>query len=204
MQREEAQEALDLIREVVSKVHDETVLQNWGAVMIITGVLDLLAFGATQVLVDQGARTLPPYVLTWGIYLVASLGLNLAIRRRMGGSMTYVERHIWGNGVTFYVSAFCITAVNLSSLAVEDALVVIPAHLAVVGAVSFSFMALLDCRFFLYTALFFLVAGLLALWPAWGFAVLGVTWLVCLGIPGLQYLRARSRLLASGQITETV
>jgi hypothetical protein len=77
------------------------------------------------------------------------------------------------------------------------ALAVIPAHIAVVGAISFSFMALIDNRFFLYTGAFFAATVALGLWPQAGFAFLGVVWFLCLVVPGIQYVRERKRLLAS-------
>lgn len=41
MNRAEAEEALTLIRRVVNRVHDETVVQNWGTVMVVVGCMEL-------------------------------------------------------------------------------------------------------------------------------------------------------------------
>jgi hypothetical protein len=204
MNRAEAEEALALIRRVVNQVHDDTVLQNRGKVMVTMAVLDLITFGITQYLVSARIFHWFAYALVWGIYLILGLAANLSARMQMSGTMTYVERHVWGNGLTFYTASFAIAGLDLWFMNVHQALAVMPAHLAVIGAVSFAFMSLLANRYFLYTAAFFGIAGLLALWPDYGFAVLGVTWLVCLGIPGLQYTRERSRLLATGRYTEIV
>ena len=53
MTTDEAQEALSLIRRVVNKVHDDTIAQNWGAVMMVTAVLDLVAFGLAARALDE-------------------------------------------------------------------------------------------------------------------------------------------------------
>ncbi len=193
MTTDEAQEALSLIRRVVNKVHDDTIAQNWGAVMIVTAILDLIAFGTTEVLIDRGVRTIAPFAVTWVVYTALALAANLAVRQKMGGTMTYVERHIWANGLTFYSAAFALVGIDLYALDVERAIELIPAHISVVGAVSFAFMALIDARFFIYTIVFFATAALLGVWTEHGFAVQGVVWFFCLGIPGVQYWRARRR-----------
>jgi hypothetical protein len=204
MDRAEAEEALALIRRVVNQVHDDTILQNRGKVMVIVAILDLIIFAITQYLATAAVYRLLPYAVAWGIYLVLALAANLSARTQMGGTMTYVERHVWGNGLTFYTASFAIAALDCWFMKPAQALAVIPAHLAVIGAVSFAFMTLVDLRFFLYTAIFFAVAALLGLWPEYGFALLGIAWFFCLAIPGLQYTSERKRLLAAGQKTEIV
>src|SRR5437867_3192426 len=174
MNRAEAEEALALIRRVVNQVHDETILQNRGRVMIVVGVLDLIAFALMQFLVARGIYRLLPYAVLWGIYLILALAANLSVRTKLGGTMTYVERHVWGNGLTFYTASFAIVGLDCWFMKPTQALAVMPAHLAVIGAVSFAFMSLLDTRFFLYTGAFFATAAILGLWPDWGFAVLGL------------------------------
>src|SRR5262245_12561669 len=197
MNRVEAEEALSLIRQVVNRVHDETVLQNWGTVMVVMGILDLLVFVATDLLARSGVWRWLPYLAIWSVYLALGLAVTLGVRKRRGGTMTYVERHIWGNGLTYYFACFAMVGLDCALLEPDRALALIPAHIAVVGAVSFAFMALIDNRFFLYTAVFFAATVALGLWPAGGFAFLGAVWFLCLVIPGIQYLRERKRLLAS-------
>lgn len=202
MDRNEAEEALALIRQVVSRVHDETILHNRGIVMVVMGFLDLAVFAVTQLLAGNRVHALLPYAAVWGVYVLIGLAVNLSVRPRAGGTMTYVERHVWGNGLTFYTAGFALAALDCWFLPPAQALRIIPAHTAVVGAIAFAFMTLLDRRFFLYTGVFFAVAGLLAFWPDYGFALLGLTWCVCLVVPGSQYMRARKKMLAAGGAAE--
>lgn len=202
MDRTEAEKSLRLIQEVVNRVHDVSVIQNWGGVMIVMGVLDLLAFGATAWFAAAGIHTPGPYAAAWGTYLGLALVANLKVRQRMGGTATYVERHIWGNGLTYYASAFSMAVIDVSFFEPTEALRVMPAHLAIVSGVSFAFLALLDFKFFIATLVFFLVAGLVVLWPQHGFWLLGVVWCLCLVVPGIRFSNERRRLQARGELTE--
>ena len=116
MNRTEAEEALTLIRRVVNRVHDETIVQNWGTVMVVVGSMDLVAFGITQFLASSAVHRIAPYLIVWAIYLALGLAVNLRVRIRMGGSMSYVERHIWGNGLTYYAACIAIVAIDCWSL----------------------------------------------------------------------------------------
>jgi hypothetical protein len=191
MDRDEAEEALALIRRVVNRVHDETILQNRGTVLVVTGVLGLLACSITQYLASAHLYGGIPYAITWGIYLALGLVVNLGVRTRLGGTMTYVERHVWGTGVTFYVATIALVALDCWFLDPARALQLIPAHAAVMAGVVFALMALIDLRFYFCTAALFLTAAALAFWPDYGFAVLGGVWFLCQGVPGVVYLRER-------------
>ena len=204
MDRQEAEEALTLVRQVVNNIHDIAILQNWGRVMVIMATLDILAFGLTQVFWSRGVHALLPYSLVWGIYLLLALLANLTVRQRLGGTNTYVERHIWANGLTFYLASFAVIGIDFCFFAPSEAMAVIPAHVAVTGAISFTFVALLDPRFLMCTAIFFAVAALVSWWSTYGFLVLGVAWFLCLAVPGLHYVAEKKRLLASGSYTETL
>ena len=204
MERREAEEALALVRQVVSKVHDETVLQNWGKVMVIMGLLNLLAWGATQAMLLSGVWRPLPYVILWVAYLLLGLIANLKVRKRMGGTNTYVERHVWGNGLTFYCACLVLVLLDFRFFDPSQAVLVIPAQVAVVGAVSFAFMALVDARYFIYTGVFLVVALLLGWWPDYGYGVMGVVWLGSLTIPGCQYIAERRRLLRTGHHVEAL
>lgn len=189
MNREQAQQALSLIRDVVGKVHDETVLQRWGIVMVFVAVLNVISLLLTELFILQKLYSPWPYVLLWGLYLVLKLSVCLLVRRQMGGTMTYVEKHIWGNGMTFVTASFGMVILDLTQLPLTQALTVLPAHLAVISAVSFAIIALIHTRFFIVTGVFLLTAAGLGLWPAYGFAVLGIMWFLGLLLPGLLFMR---------------
>ena len=104
--------------------------------------MGLVACGITQFLASSAVHRLAPYLITWAIDLVLGLAVNLRVRTRMGGSMSYVERHIWGNGLTYYAACTAIVAMDCWSLEPARALALIPAHAAIIGAISFSFVPL--------------------------------------------------------------
>src|SRR5205807_328791 len=56
----------ELFRRVVNQVHNETILQNWGRQMVITGILKLMALSITQYMVSAGIYRWVPYGVLWG------------------------------------------------------------------------------------------------------------------------------------------
>jgi hypothetical protein len=57
MNRQEAVEALELLRKVVSQARDDTKLQNWGVIWMVHGVTNGAAFLATNFLMWKGTVT---------------------------------------------------------------------------------------------------------------------------------------------------
>ncbi|HAA55723.1 MAG TPA: hypothetical protein DCE42_13250 [Myxococcales bacterium] len=203
MQKEDAQEALQLIRQIVGKVHDDTILQQWGVVMIAVAILNVIALFLTQYFILQKNFSPWPYITIWSLYLGIKLLINLWSRRQMGGTMTYVEKHIWGNGITYVLASFGILMLDLMTLPLDLALKVIPAHQAIISAVSFAIISLINTRFFLNTAIFFLTAALVGIWPTYGYAILGIMWFFGLLIPGILFYRERKRTLSEKQYAQT-
>src|SRR5439155_8137904 len=62
MDREEATEALALLRKVIGQAKDDTTLQNWGWLWVIHGATNCGAFLVTNELLRRGHLTPGPYV----------------------------------------------------------------------------------------------------------------------------------------------
>jgi len=201
MTREEAQNALTIIQQVVNKVHDNAILQHWSFVMLSVSVFHLMALLATQYFVSAKVFSIWPYIIVWGLYLVVNLTFNLVARQKMGGSMTYVERHIWGNGITYVIASIFIVCLDLHMLPLETAIRVLPSHYAVISGVSFAIVALIDARFFISTGTFMVAAGIVGVWPDYGYAILGVVWFLTLSVPGVILRRERKRALETKRHT---
>ena len=55
MNREEANQALELIRRVVAQARDDTALQNWGVIWMLHSFVNGAAFAATNWLWTEGS-----------------------------------------------------------------------------------------------------------------------------------------------------
>jgi len=204
LERQEAEEALALVRQVVEKIHDTVVLKNWGFVMVVLGILDFAGFFLTHVFWSSGVVGYLPYVSLWVVYLLLALCACLTVRMSSGGSSSYVTRLIWFNGLSFYIASLSVLWIDFLFLEVSKAMLVIPGHIAAIGALCFTIMALIDMRFLWCTVAFFLSVAVISIRQDLGFLVLSITWFVCLVIPGLHFIREKKRLLRSGNYTEIV
>lgn len=96
MNREEAAEALQLIRRVVSQARDDTALQNWGVIWMLHAFTNGGGFLATHALHAQGHRTPGPYVLLWCAIVPLNLISIFWLRRReAAGVRSFIERQVW-------------------------------------------------------------------------------------------------------------
>jgi hypothetical protein len=189
MKREEAEQALSMIRQVISRTRDDTVLENWGLVWIMHGVTNCIAFSGTNVLYLRGIESVPIYAGFWATILVLNLLLIVFVRKPTGGAVTFVEKQIWATWLTFVAASFLTAAVN--HLLGQPAFYLGPI-LAILSAIAFATMGhLMSTRFYWFAALHAATAIVMAVVPRVQFFLLGGTWLVSLVTPGVQLHRER-------------
>ncbi|HEX8701699.1 MAG TPA: hypothetical protein VF815_22920 [Myxococcaceae bacterium] len=197
MNREEANEALLLIRRVVSQARDDTALQNWGVIWMIHAFTHSAGFLATHALYAQGHRTPGPYALLWGAIIPLNLISIFWLRRNeAAGVRSFIERQVWSIWTTcmsgMVLVAFCNLLMGLEVL-------FMPPVSCVLIAMAFSVMgALMGRGWYVAAAIFALSALGLAWVPHLGFAVLGGLWFTTQFTGGLLLHLARRRRLAAG------
>jgi uncharacterized membrane protein YciS (DUF1049 family) len=189
MKKEEAEKALAMIRQVISRTRDDTVLENWGLVWILHGITNAIAFGGTNVLTLRGTTSVPTYFALWGVILVVNLGLIFFLRKPTGGAITFVEKQIWATWMTFVAASFLVAAVN--HLMGQPAFRLGPV-LAVLSAIGFATMGHLMSRvFYWFAGLHAATAIAMAAAPRYQFFALGAAWFVSLVVPGVKLHRDR-------------
>ncbi len=197
MNREEAAEALQLIRRVVSQARDDTTLQNWGVIWIVHAFTNGGGFLASHMLYEQGLRTPGPYALLWGAIIPLNLlSIFWLQRREAAGVRSFIERQVWSIWTT------CMAGMALVALAnwvMGLEVLFMPVVACVLIAMAFSVMgALMGQAWYAGAAVFALSTLGLARAPHLGFAVLGGLWFVTQLTGGLLLYRARRRRLAAG------
>ncbi len=197
MNREEASEALQLLRRVVSQARDDTALQNWGVIWMAHAFTNGAGFLGTHVLYAQGHRTPGPYALLWGAIIPLNLLSIFWLRRNeAAGVRSFIERQVWSIWTTNMAAMVLLALINWM-LGLE--VLFMPAVSCVLIAMAFSVMgALMGRGWYVAAAVFALSALVLARVPQVGFAVLGALWFITQFTGGLLLHRARRRRLAAG------
>ncbi|NTX08331.1 MULTISPECIES: hypothetical protein [unclassified Myxococcus] len=196
MNREEANQALELIRRVVSQARDDSALQNWGVIWMLHAFTNAAGFAATQWLWNRGDRTPGAYVVLWSAILAFNISSIFLLKRgQTAGARSFVERQIWAIWTTFMGGMGLVALINW--LLGLDRLFM-PAVACVLFATAFSMMGALMGRVWFTVAAFFAVVSLvMTRLPEHGFSLLAALWFAVQFGGGLALHRARLRRLAA-------
>lgn len=194
MNRDEAIEALELLRSVVRRARDDTAVQNWGRIWMLHGISNGCGFVATDWLLWRGHATPMPFVLLWVPILAFNLATVPLLKRRRSGVPSFVEKQIWTIWTSFVVAVVVMAYLNyfmgLETLFVGPAI-------AVLAAVAFSSLAsIVGPVWYGAAAVFVAVAVLMSLLPNVQFVILGVVWAATKVSAGFVLERAKRRRLA--------
>jgi len=197
MNRDEANQALELIRRVVSQARDDSALQNWGTLWMLQAFTNALGFACTQWQWSQGQRAPGPYVLLWSIVLgFNALSIVVLKRGQSAGARSFIERQIWAIWTTFIAGMVLVALINWR---LGLAPMFMPAVACVLFATAFSMMGALMGRVWFAVAGFFAGMSLvMTAIPDQAFGALAALWFLVQFGGGLALHRARLRRLASG------
>lgn len=195
MNREEAAEALQLIRRVVTQARDDTALQNWGLIWMIHAFTNGGGFLGTHALYAAGHRSPGPYALLWGAIIPLNLISIFWLQRgETAGARSFIERQVWSIWTTYMAGMVLLALVN-HALGLE--VLFMPPVACILMATAFSMMgALMGRAWYVAAGLFALVGLGLTRVPHLGFAVLGGLWWGTQFTGGVMLHRARRRRLA--------
>ena len=194
MNRDEAIEALDLLRTVVGKAREDTAVQNWGILWMLHGITNGAGFVATNWLLWQGQRTPAPYLALWLPIMLFNLGSIPVLKRRRSGVRSFVETQIWAIWTAFTGAVALMAFLNY--FMGPDRVFLGPA-IAVLAAVAFSSMAsIVGSAWYGAAALFATLAVVMSFLPEVQFVILGVAWAATKLTAGWMLERAKRRRLA--------
>ena len=196
MDREQAVEALQLLRRVVGQARDDTTLQNWGVIWMLHGLTNGLGFIGTNLLMWRGYTTPWAYVMLWGVILPVNMTSIFLLKSRPAGAWTFFESMIWLIWTSFIGAALVATAANFL---LGFSLVQLGPVVAVLSAYAFALMGgMMGKRWFLGSALFAVVAVAMGAFPRFGFILLGLAWGAVQFVAGATLHAQRKRRLAAG------
>jgi hypothetical protein len=197
MNREEANQALELIRRVVTQARDDSALQNWGVIWMLHAFVNAAGFAATNRLWTAGHRAPGPYALLWaGVLAFNIVSIFVLKRGQTAGARSFVERQIWAIWTTFIAGMVLVSVLNW--LLGLDRLFM-PAVACVLYGTAFSMMGALMGRVWYAVAVGFALAALgMTQVPDHAFDLLGAVWFAAQFGGGFALHRARRRRLAAG------
>jgi hypothetical protein len=200
MNRQEAIEALELLRKVVSQARDDTTLQNWGVIWMVHGLSNSFGFLTTNLFMWRGYSSPWPYAALWTGVLLFNIPSIFFLKSRTAGARTFIENMIWLIWLTFIVTVILMGLANhLSGFKVFTLGPVI----GILSAFAFSMMGgLMGKKWFLVAGLFALASLAMSLFPDWQFVILGSVWGSCQFTAGLLMHQGKKRRLASASTPE--
>lgn len=196
MNREEAAEALAVLRKVVAHTRDDTALQNYGVIWIIQGLLNFGGFVTTHYFFAVGYRKPPAFLALWLTIIVLDVVTVGVFKRQRAGARTFVDVQLWTIWTTFILAVSLIAVLN--HVMGLEAFFLGPV-IGVLAAVAFASMgSLMGRRWYAGTVVFTLTAVAMAFWHEVQFVILGTTWGLAQVGGGIALDAARRRRQASG------
>lgn len=199
MDREEAARALELLRKVAEKARDDTALENWGLIWILSAFTNSTGFAGTHIFFARGETTPWPFAGLWAVILAVNGLIILKFRRKNAASGSFVEKQIWSLW-TILVVALILAALINYLMGLQT--LFMPAVASLLVAVVFAAMAPIMGNAWYFPAVFW--AGLslvMASMPRMQFALLAGAWFVTQGTAGVLLNRQRHRRLSATQRT---
>jgi eukaryotic-like serine/threonine-protein kinase len=164
------------------------VLENWGGLWMIHGLMIFLFCLLTNGLLLAGITSHGTYLSLWTIGLVAWGMIFWSLRRR-GGAVTFIERqmaHVWAAGVAGSIGTFIV-----EWLLGLDVLGLTPMLAVIAGMVFLAMAGMLSGSFYIAAGVLFLAAIPIALLPRYGPVLFGFFAGISFFIYGWHYYRRR-------------
>jgi hypothetical protein len=192
MEKEQAVQALTMLRKVVAQARDDTALQNWGLIWMCSAVTNGVGFFATHVLLSRGHWKPEPYVGVWAVVFVFNFTFIFTLKGKGAHARSFIERQVWSIWNTC-IGAMLLAAV-VNYLMGLQAMLFMPAVASIVAAMTFSIMgALMGRWFYVPAAVWAAMALVMSVVPHLQFALFAVLWAITQGTCGALLHRAKLR-----------
>jgi hypothetical protein len=200
MNRQEASEALALLRQVVNRARDDTTLQNWGVIWMVHALTNGGGFVATNFLMWRGHTEPWPYLALWSAIVPVNILTIFLLKSGTAGARTFIETQIWVIWMSFIAGVALTALVNhISGFQVFT----LGPIIAVLSAFAFSMMGgIMGRRWFWPAAAFGGSSLAMALMPDWQFILLGSLWGGFQFVAGFLMHRAKRRRLTGAVARE--
>lgn len=198
MNREEAEKALGIIREVIQHTREDLVAHNWGMIWLIHAFTNAAAC-LTGWWIEANGWPVWAYLIPLALAGLINIVLVLILVKRDQGVRSYVEWQIHGIWVTFIIfTALFAVVMHVSGV---DAKLFGPVF-ALTSGMSFAMMGVVFSRQMPYALLFLAVMVAGPFLPGVQWALIAVLWWSALFLPGLSMYREKRRRDADASATK--
>jgi hypothetical protein len=187
--REDAEKALGIIRQVIQNTREDLVAHNWGQIWMVHAFTNLAACLCGWYIESQG-WSLFWYLVPLGIVAVLNILIVLLLLTREHGVRSYVEWQIHGIWVTFIVFTLAGTvALHLSSAPPT----LFGPLFSMTSGIGFAMMTVVFKRQFSYAVYFLTMTAVGPLLPGVQWGLIGLGWWCAMFITGLNMYREKQR-----------
>jgi len=183
MEKDDAERALSIIRQVIQNTHEDLVAHNWGLIWIIHAFTNAAAFVAIGAWAEAGEMAIVWYLVPLAIVAAVNLSIVAIYRERDRGVQSPIEWQIHGIFTAFII----VSLAGAAMLHLQNQPKLFCPLMAMNASFSFAVMGVVFYRAFFGVAALFMVAGLVAplVGPVVQWYVLGGAWWVALMAPGV-------------------
>jgi len=191
-----------LIARIFRDTHNAPVLENWGLLWMLNGLVLFLMCAATNLLywweshleVEGGLHHRWPYFLLWTIG-AGSWGILFRWWRKQLGPVTFVERqiaHVWAAAMISIALLVPVEYIlDLNPNIQMPVLSLAPVLALVTGSIFLIKAGMLSGTFYLQAIALYLTAVVMAFVPGYAHLLFGTVGAACFAIPGWKYYRQR-------------
>lgn len=201
MDRQQAEQALDIIRGVIENTREDLIEQNWGLIWLIHAFTNAIAFACIGWLVESRSLSLFWYLVPLLVVAIVNGLIVASLADRDKGVRSHVEWQIHGIWVTFIL----VTLVGALVLYLNQ----LPPtffcpFIAMTSAFGFAMTAVVFYRRFFAVAALFLVLAVVVSFAAiqsvqW--YLLAAAWWVAMFIPGWVMFQEKKRRSDDEQVS---
>jgi hypothetical protein len=204
MDKQQAEQALAIIRGVIANTREDLVAQNWGLIWLVHAFTNGAAFAAIGLVAERNQRPIIWYLIPLAVVAVVNLVIVAALADRDRGVRSVIEYQLHGIWLTFIV--FTLGIALVLHLAEASPRLFGPL-IASTSGIGFAMMGVMfSKRFLILAAAFLAVAVLTPLLPPSGIAwyFIAAVWWIAMFIPGVLLTQERRRRMRDERRTQVL
>jgi hypothetical protein len=195
LDREQAEQALGIIRNVIENTRDDLVTQNWGLILMTLAFVNATGIMCGTV-IDQRDLQVIWYLVPLGIVALIDVAIAFVLVKRDQGVRSFIEWQYWGIWITFIV--FTLAGLLVLHLRGQPSETFGPIF-AMTSGIAFAMSGVIFYRkFLIFAALCLVVMFVACLLPSLQWWLIGAVWWCQNFIPGWAMFNERRRRQKEG------
>lgn len=202
MDKQQAEQALSIIRGVIENTREDLVAHNWGLIWMVHAFTNGAAFASIGLFAERLDRPIFWYLVPLAVVAAVDLAIVAALVDRDRGVRSFIEWQLHGIWTTFIVFSLAVAAILQLSGASPT---LFGPLIAATSGIGFAMMGVVFSSRFLALAAAFLLVALVTPLPAvaaFQWYVIAAAWWVASFVPGVIMFRERKRRMRDERRTQ--